>query len=377
MEWSTTRGVTHVTEGFSIHNLCESAAERSNMFREIADYWKGYVKALSDAGFSGSVIVTRCKEAGVELTKRSVNRIICNIKKNGVPEKFSTKKIVQKKVCTQRSPATVSLVRRLALQENPPTQKVMAQKAGISPATVNRIIRTDLRLRKFHKARVHALNARHIAERKTNARKMYEKYLSGDKWRNVVTLDEAWVYLTNCNKIRAVSYRPMDAKGRSDWVRTCRESFPKGFMVVAGYCAKGHLQIRRVAQNAKINAKYYQDNILEPLYREEIPALYGRESGSVHIHQDKASSHTARSTLAYFRRMKEETGISAIPFSDIPVKSPDALPHGLLRLRSLETGSRKPSSAHNRGTLESVSGGMVRHFPSRPTAQFAAMEITM
>ncbi|KAJ9593469.1 hypothetical protein L9F63_014978 [Diploptera punctata] len=42
------------------------------------------------------------------------------------------------------------------------------------------------------------------------------------------------------------------------------------------------------------------------------------------MRQDKASSHTSGSTLAFVERMEQETGIHAIPFSNIPVKSSDA-----------------------------------------------------
>lgn len=314
------------------------------MTKKIADFWKGYIKGLSDAGFSASVIIKRCREAGIDLSKSVVNSVIAEIKKTGHPAKFTTEKVKPKRSRPSRPLATVKVIKRLARQENPPTQKTMAFKAGTSASTVNRVIHDDLRLRKRFKARGHALSARHISERKTNARKLYERHLSGDKWRFVVTLDEAWIYLNDCGKTRAIFYRPKDAKGRADWIRECKESFSKGFMIIAGYCSKGRLQIRRVAKNVKVNAKYYQDNILEPLFRHEIPALYGNEACKVRIHQDKASSHTARSTVNYLQQMETETGISAIPYSDIPVKSPDASPmdfcgFGLLK-RGL--GDRRP-----------------------------------
>ena len=39
------------------------------------------------------------------------------------------------------------------------------------------------------------------------------------------------------------------------------------------------------------------------------------------VHMDKASSHTSKSTVKQI-----ETGISFIPFSGIPTKSPDLFP---------------------------------------------------
>ena len=160
----------------------------------------------------------------------------------------------------------------------------------------------------------------------------------------MVTLDEAWVYLNDCNKPRAIFYRSRDAKGRGEWYRQCKETFSRGFMIVAGYSYNGRLPLWRVEPKAKINAKYYQDNILRPLYEQHIPHLYGQASKTVWVHQDKASSHTAKSTVQFMREMERNTGIRAIPYTDIPVKAPDASPmdfcgFGLLK-RGL--GRRRP-----------------------------------
>jgi hypothetical protein len=92
-------------------------------------------------------------------------------------------------------------------------------------------------------------------------------------------------------------------KGGADWARSYRECFLKGFMVLAGYSYSGRLEIRKIAKNAMVNAEYYQTNILDEIYRDEIPALYTELSNIVEIHQEKASSHTARSSLAYYELM--------------------------------------------------------------------------
>ena len=243
-----------------------------------------------------------------------------------------------------RTPEVVTKVRRAVTCENPMTQRAIAKRTGVSQSTVYNIIHKNLRLQRRHKGRVHKLLGRHVQERKTNCRKLYEKYLAGEKWKFVVTLDEAWVYLDNCNKPRAIYYRPIDKQPYQKWAKECRESFSKGFMVIAGYSYKGKLRIRRVGKNVKMNSVYYQTNVLTPLYRTEIPALYGPETGMAWIHQDKASSHTSKTTRSFMNRMQNETGINAIPFEDIPVKSPDASPmdfcaFGLLK-RAL--GKRRP-----------------------------------
>lgn len=46
---------------------------------------------------------------------------------------------------------------------------------------------------------------KHIAETKANYRKLYDKHVDAEKWKFVVTLDEAWVYLSDCTNKRSIS----------------------------------------------------------------------------------------------------------------------------------------------------------------------------
>lgn len=255
-------------------------------------------------------------------------------------------KLTRKRRQSTRPKGVVAKVRAAVTQENPPTQRSIANRIGTSKGTVYRIIHKNLGLERRHKARGHVLKEQHIRERFTNARKLYEHHLAGEKWQWVVSLDEAWIYLDDTNKPRAIYYKPVGQKRRSNFIRENKEKFSKGFMVVAGYCARGQLKIHRVAKNVKINAAYYQKNVMDPIFHEEIPRLYSEDTPNVWIHMDKASSHTARSSQDYYHRKAVETGVNVIPFKRIPVKSPDASPmdfcgFGLLKQR---LASRRPTT---------------------------------
>ena len=158
----------------------------------------------------------------------------------------------------------------------------------------------------------------------------------------MVSLDEAWIYLDDTNKPRAIYYKPVGQKGLSNFIRENKEKFSKGLWWLQ-VTALG--KIHRVAKNVKINAAYYQKNVMDPISHEEIPRLYSEETPNVWIHIDKASSHTAWSSQDYYHRKAVETGVNVIPFKRIPVKSPDASQtdfcgFGLLKQR---LASRRPT----------------------------------
>ncbi|GFT66393.1 transposase [Trichonephila clavipes] len=113
----------------------------------------------------------------------------------------------------------------------------------------------------------------------------------------MVTLDEAWVYLSDCNK-RSIFYCSTDENDDTKWLRQCTVKFSKGFMIVAGFSKNGKLKVKKVSSKAKINSLYFHQNILEPIF-EEISTLYGKDIDKVELHMDKDSSGTSRSTAAY------------------------------------------------------------------------------
>ncbi|PSN58481.1 hypothetical protein C0J52_00800 [Blattella germanica] len=87
------------------------------------------------------------------------------------------------------------------MRKNPPIQKSIVRRKGISPENIGLIIHENQHLPKRRKARGHRLKEKHIEERFTNTRKLYELHLAADKWQWVVTFDEAWVYLDDTKNI--------------------------------------------------------------------------------------------------------------------------------------------------------------------------------
>ncbi|UYV82079.1 GVQW3 [Cordylochernes scorpioides] len=89
-------------------------------------------------------------------------------------------------------------------------------------------------------------------------------------------------------------------------------------MVACGISYEGKLKIRKVERNAKINSEYYQNNILEPIFLNDIPSIYGKQSNKVWFHHDNATSHTSSSTQAYLEDLRQRTGINTISKNRTP-----------------------------------------------------------
>lgn len=160
-----------------------------------------------------------------------------------------------------RTPALARKVKKAISGRNPDTQTAIARKHGVSQTTVGRIIAQDLQAKLRKKRRVHALSNAQVFQRLQRGPR-FLRYINGTKWRNVLTIDEAWVYLTHTNGIRKIYYEFRGERTEESWTKFWKESHPKGVMFVAGVCSRGKTAMRFVEPGAKINTTYYIENVL-------------------------------------------------------------------------------------------------------------------
>lgn len=283
------------------------------------------IRTLSKEGYPYNQIRKKLKENNIMISKSVISNVL-----NGIGKRRKTRMNGQEfKVChhkDRRSKSLIERVRKMAHQENPLTQREMSKRCKVSLSTINRIIHEDLDLRTLKKTPVHHLTQSNIENRETNSRKLYEDHLAGVKWEYVVTLDEAWMYLSDCKKKRGIYYQERGIKRQENWVLDNKEKFPKGFMVVGAISGRGTLPLFRVPGKTKINARFYIDFVLKPLIKAELPKLYPSEMDKVFLHHDKATSHTARETQDYMERVTSAIGMKFIDNQDIPVCGPDISP---------------------------------------------------
>ena len=201
---------------------------------------------------------------------------------------------------------------------NPPTQKAMAKRLKTTVDVIRYQIFKKFDKKLVKKPKGHHLTPRTIEIRKRRSWPFYLR-LRGDRWKNIITSDEALFHLSNKDRKTRVQYISR-LQNRSVCDNFETETFPKGVMVWLGISAKGCTKPRFVKPGVKINSDYYINNVLKPFIREDVPNLY--PEGNYVFHQDSAPSHRSKKTLNFLW----DNQISFIePMKWLP-NSPDVAP---------------------------------------------------
>ncbi|OQV12441.1 hypothetical protein BV898_13317 [Hypsibius exemplaris] len=205
---------------------------------------------------------------------------------------------------------------------NPLTRSAFSLKYGVSATTIARVISQDLEGKVRKKCRVHALSNKQAKQRLDRGPR-FLRYINARKWKNVITIDEAWVYLIDVNRIRKIYYDFRGERSPESWTIFWKESHPKDIIFVAGVCSRCKTAIRFVKPGAKINSEYYIQHVLKPLFKNDIRNLFpGELINKVVSHHDSAPAHSSKITQEWLRK----SGIKFIPKEYWMGDSPDLAP---------------------------------------------------
>lgn len=215
------------------------------------------------------------------------------------------------------SGANAAKLKRQLNTTDPPVQKALAVRYACSTRTVRRGI-ASLGLRLVKKPKGHALTANTIEKRRRRSWPLYLR-LRKDRWRKVITSDEAWVYLSDTGRKRSVQYISRDKSRREAEVKV-HVANPRGIMVWVAMSASGVSRPLFIEPGAKINAEYYQQKVLRPFFSRDVTKMYPNDAYL--FHQDSAPAHTAKSTIQWLKSHK----VPFIPPEKWMPSSPDASP---------------------------------------------------
>ena len=102
--------------------------------------------------------------------------------------------------------SVLNTIRRKFSSENPQTYDKASEQLNIHRTTINRAVTKVIKMKKVKKQKVQYLTSMDIQNWKRNARKLYERVLSGKHGNYVVSLDEAWIEKKYGDAIREHDY---------------------------------------------------------------------------------------------------------------------------------------------------------------------------
>ncbi len=138
---------------------------------------------------------------------------------------------------------------------------------SLSPPTINKIIHQDLIKETKKKSKVHKLSDENKKNRKTNSRKIYEPILpeinlnlQSHKMRHLSMNMKQMVRLKYATLFRLIEEKAYQKVGYSKKAKVLPEAVT--------------VPLFRVPSSVKINAQYYVDYLLKPLFMIHLPRLY-------------------------------------------------------------------------------------------------------
>ena len=279
------------------------------------------VLTLRGLHFSYEKIRNKLLESDISVSLSTIIRIIKNDKRDRSSHPRSPRKFGNQNLPSARISSNIKKVASAIKKPNPPTQRAMAIKLGISQTSINTILKQDLGQKLRKKRRVHSLTENQMSQRLERAPR-FLSYLGKYKTRNIFTMDETIITLNDVNVGRDCYYEGTEDTVPEDWKKLPRKSWPPHIMVAIGICWNGVSRAYIVPENRKVNADYFIQDILKPMIEEDIPRLYPGREKDVTWHMDSAPAHTAKKTYKWL----DERGIKYIPKQDWMANSPDMAP---------------------------------------------------
>lgn len=274
----------------------------------------GQVQAFLELRWSHRIIQTHFKKKGIAISLSHISRIknskLGSMQNNAKPKRSGRPSKLKK--------SDLQKLDKMTSKPDPPTQASMAKALNVSQQVVSYQLKQKLKKKCHKKPKCHHLSERSVQIRRQRSWPLY-KLLRKDRWRQFITTDEAWIYLSDTNAKSNVQYLSR-GQNRRDLTPSTTVPHPKGVMVWMGISAHGVTKPRFVKPGAKINSEYYIQKILKPFLKDDYRRLY--PNGDAVFHQDSAPSHASKVTQKFLTDQQVQF---LRPEQWIP-NSPDAAP---------------------------------------------------
>ncbi|OWA53987.1 putative Dynamin-1-like protein [Hypsibius exemplaris] len=239
-------------------------------------------------------------EKGISVSYRIILRVIKSEKEEDIPSKTEVKNVNNGDYLLSAPNVTFYPLRRPHKKiaksmdaPNPPTQREISCKLGISTGTVSRVLKKDLGLTYHKKVTTHVLTPK-PAQQRLDRGPHFLRCLSRRKLPVIVSINETYLDLNEFTGERDGCYESPDKPAPKKWKKKPPSGWPEKVMVCMGISWNGPTSLYFVSPKAKMNSQIFIDLILESLFKKDVPRLYPGEEKKVILQMDSAGAHRVR-----------------------------------------------------------------------------------
>jgi transposase len=290
------------------------------VYQKLSEDDKSVIRALRKKNFSLNKILEFDPER--QWKKTTVAKFLRKLRDTGSCER----KPGSGRPKTVRTAENIAAVEeRILSQEDRPgtsqSEREVEKETGISRSSVRRIIKRDLNLKVFKRVRVQELKQEAQQKRKIRCKELLDHFLTNEDVEDIFFTDEKLFTVrspknSQNDRVHAATQKKVHIAAN----RLLREAqhFTQSVMVSLGASSRHKTSVIFVERGAKINASYYQREILSPMLA-EIQEL----NPNFVFQQDGAPAHTAKTTVAFLTETCDENFIKP---NQWPPSSPDLNP---------------------------------------------------
>ena len=308
------------------------------------------VQKYFERGFSGGQIFQHVKQLGI--TRNCVYRTIHRLRDIGSIQ--DRPRSGRPRMC--RTKERIKRVREKVRRNPQRSATKLALKEGIDDRSMRRILQIDLGLKAYKKRKLHGLSAKQMVARLERCKALLARHDSDDVQKIVFSDEKLFVveqkYNVQNDRIYALSIEDIPENVRT--VQRFQKS--SSIMIWGAISHNGTIPLKFIEKGVKINAKYYEDEILESTLKPNISTLYPDDQWI--FQQDSAPAHKAKTTQQWLTTNCPDF----ISFKEWPPSSPDLNPLDFSIWGILET----IVNAKQHRSLESLKRMLVREWNRLP-----------
>lgn len=244
----------------------------------------------------------------------------------------------------------VDAVRKLIYEDRHVTYREIEASLGISKTSIQKILQEELCVKKLVSRWIpHLLTEEQKAARVNWCQKTLDRFNAGNSKNvyNIVSGDESWIY----------SYEPENKRQSSVWVFQGEEKPTKVIRsrsvskkMVATFVSKaGHVATIPLQDQRTVTADWYTTICLPQVIAELRKTNPKRR---IILHQDNASSHTARKTIEFLTQQNVE-------LLDHPPYSPDLSPNDFFTFPKIKDGLRGHRFQSSEGAVDAFKNAIL------------------